>query len=92
MLWYITVCSLIGGLSVSCTTGLGSAIVTTAMGDSQLKHWFFYFLLGFVAVTLITEIFYLNKALALFNTALVTPTYYGMHYYSTMLDYQLINL
>lgn len=29
MLWCIMVCSMIGGLSVSTTTGLGGAIVTT---------------------------------------------------------------
>jgi len=29
MLWCIFVCSMIGGLSVSSTTGLGAAIVTT---------------------------------------------------------------
>ncbi|KAJ3783258.1 magnesium transporter NIPA-domain-containing protein [Lentinula aff. detonsa] len=76
MLWYIFVCSMIGGISVSVTTGLGAAIVTTAEGDNQFKYWFIYFLLGFVAVTLITEVYYLNVALALFNTAMVTPTYY----------------
>ncbi|KAF7315609.1 DUF803-domain-containing protein [Mycena indigotica] len=76
MLWYIFVCSMIGGISVSVTTGLGAAIVTTAGGDNQFKHWFMYFLIGFVAVTLITEVYYLNVALALFNTAMVTPTYY----------------
>ncbi|KAJ7031029.1 magnesium transporter NIPA-domain-containing protein [Mycena alexandri] len=74
MLWYIFVCSMIGGISVSVTTGLGAAIVTTAAGDNQFKHWFIYFLFGFVAITLITEVYYLNVALALFNT--VTPTYY----------------
>ena len=36
MIWYILVCSLIGGLSVSVTTGLGAAIVTTVMGDNQV--------------------------------------------------------
>lgn len=36
MLWYIFVCSMIGGLSVSVTTGLGAAIVTTAQGDNQV--------------------------------------------------------
>ncbi|KAK7043109.1 hypothetical protein VNI00_008463 [Paramarasmius palmivorus] len=76
MLWYIAVCSMIGGISVSVTTGLGAAIVTTARGDNQFKYWFMYFLIGFVAVTLITEVYYLNVALALFNTAMVTPTYY----------------
>ncbi|KAJ7910948.1 magnesium transporter NIPA-domain-containing protein [Mycena leptocephala] len=74
MLWYIFVCSMIGGISVSVTTGLGAAIVTTAAGDNQFNHWFIYFLIAFVAVTLITEVYYLNVALALFNT--VTPTYY----------------
>ena len=37
MLWYIMVCSMIGGISVSVTTGLGSAIVTTALGDNQVS-------------------------------------------------------
>ena len=36
MLWYISVCSMIGGISVSVTTGLGAAIVQTAMGDNQV--------------------------------------------------------
>ncbi|KAF9642431.1 DUF803-domain-containing protein [Thelephora ganbajun] len=70
MIWYILICSMIGGLSVSVTTGLGSAIVTSVKGDNQFKYWFTYFLLGFVAITLLTEIYYLNVALALFNTAM----------------------
>ncbi|CDO76062.1 hypothetical protein BN946_scf184696.g14 [Trametes cinnabarina] len=73
MLWYIMVCSMIGGISVSVTTGLGSAIVTTAMGDNQFKHWFIYFLMVFIAVTLVTEVYYLNVALALFNTGELLP-------------------
>lgn len=76
MLIYITICSLIGGLSVSVTSGLGAAILLSIRGDNQFKHWFIYFLLGFVIVTLLIEINYLNKALELFNTATVTPTYY----------------
>jgi len=84
MIWYLLVCSLIGGLSVSVTTGLGAAIVTTVTGDNQFKHWFIYFLLIFIAVTLVTEVFYLNKALALFNTAMVTPTYYVIFSFCSM--------
>ncbi|KAG9002983.1 hypothetical protein FRB90_011274 [Tulasnella sp. 427] len=76
MIWYIAVCSMIGGLSVSCIQGIGAAIVTSVKGNNQFKQWFTYFLLVFVTVTLITEIYYLNVALALFNTAMVTPTYY----------------
>lgn len=37
MLWYIFVCSMIGGISVSVTTGLGAAIVTTAQGSNQVS-------------------------------------------------------
>lgn len=35
MLWYISVCSTIGGISVSVTTGLGAAIVMSVMGVNQ---------------------------------------------------------
>lgn len=105
MIWYLLICSMIGGLSVSVTTGLGAAIITSIQGDNQVctlgsyeveykshvsilqfKYWFTYFLLGFIVVTLrksfretpsdmnrlrlpsVTEIYYLNVALALFNT------------------------
>ncbi|KZS98516.1 DUF803-domain-containing protein [Sistotremastrum niveocremeum HHB9708] len=84
MLWYIAVCSMIGGLSVSCTTGLGAAIVTSITGENQFKFWFIYFLLAFVSVTLVTEVIFLNKALALFNTAMVTPTYYVIFTFCTL--------
>lgn len=78
MLVYISVCSLIGSISVVFTQGLGSAIVhsITYKNENQFKNWFIYVVLGIVIVTLIIEIIYLNKALNLFNTALVTPTYY----------------
>ncbi|TBU54897.1 magnesium transporter NIPA-domain-containing protein [Dichomitus squalens] len=84
MMPYLGVCSLIGGLSVSCTQGLGACIVTSIRGDNQFKNWFIYFLLVFVVVTLLTEIYYLNVALALFNTAMVTPTYYVTFTFCTL--------
>jgi hypothetical protein len=34
------------------------------------RHWFMYFLMVFVVITLLTEINYLNKALELFNTSM----------------------
>ncbi|RMZ86097.1 hypothetical protein DV737_g74, partial [Chaetothyriales sp. CBS 132003] len=76
MLVYLSICSLIGGLSVVATQGLGSAVVAQAGGEPQFNQWFLYLLLVFVVATLVTEIIYLNKALNLFNAALVTPTYY----------------
>ncbi|KAL9079518.1 MAG: hypothetical protein Q9157_001630, partial [Trypethelium eluteriae] len=76
MLVYLTICSLIGSLSVVSTQGLGAAIVTQISGTPQFNQWFLYVLLVFVVATLVTEIIYLNKALNIFNAALVTPTYY----------------
>ncbi|KAH0273053.1 DUF803-domain-containing protein, partial [Aureobasidium melanogenum] len=79
MFVYLTICSLIGGLSVVATQGLGAAIVA-AIGKTtpvnQFKQWFLWVLFVFVICTLLTEIIYLNKALNIYNAALVTPTYY----------------
>ncbi len=60
MLVYLTVCSLIGGLSVVSTQGLGAAILAQINGESQFTHWFTYVLLVFVICTLLTEIVFLN--------------------------------
>ncbi|KAI8885537.1 DUF803-domain-containing protein [Backusella circina FSU 941] len=77
MLVYISVCSLIGSISVVFTQGLGAAVVhSISRRENQFTNWFIYIVLGVVIITLVVEIVYLNKALNLFNTALVTPTYY----------------
>ncbi|KAF9188344.1 hypothetical protein BGZ51_000664 [Haplosporangium sp. Z 767] len=77
MMVYIGVCSLIGSLSVVSTQALGAAIVhNISTGEPQFNNWFTYFVMVFMVITLLTEINYLNKALNLFNTAMVTPTYY----------------
>lgn len=60
MMVYLTICSLIGGLSVVATQGLGAAIIAQIAGKSQFKEWFLYVLLVFVITTLLTEIIYLN--------------------------------
>lgn len=77
LLVYISICSLIGSLSVVATQGLGAAIVLNiTTGTPQFNQWFIYVTMIFVVCTLITELNYLNKALNLFNTAMVTPVYY----------------
>ncbi|EGE86906.1 hypothetical protein RJZ56_001606 [Blastomyces dermatitidis] len=85
MFVYISICSLVGGLSVVATQGLGAAIISQIQGISQFKEWFLYVLLVFVIATLLTEIIYLNKALNIFNAALVTPTYYVFFTSSTII-------
>ncbi|POR36009.1 Magnesium transporter NIPA2 [Tolypocladium paradoxum] len=76
MLVYISICSWIGGLSVVSTQGLGAAIIAWIGGKPQYKEWFLWVLFVFVIGTLVTEIIFLNKALNIYNAAVVTPTYY----------------
>ena len=38
MIWYILICSLIGGISVSCTQGLGACILTSIRGENQVRR------------------------------------------------------
>jgi drug/metabolite transporter (DMT)-like permease len=60
MLVYLSICSMIGGLSVVATQGLGAAIIAQIGGTPQFNQWFLYVLLVFVITTLVTEIIYLN--------------------------------
>lgn len=83
MLVYIGICSLLGGLSVACTSGLGGAILASIRGTAHTwNQWFTYFLLAFCVTTLLLEINYLNKALELFNSASVTAACEAYHFSS----------
>lgn len=64
MFVYLTICSLIGGLSVVATQGLGAAILAQIRGIPQFNQWFLYVVLAFVIVSLLTEIIYLNVSCA----------------------------
>jgi drug/metabolite transporter (DMT)-like permease len=63
MMVYISICSMVGGLSVVATQGLGAAIIAQINGKAQFNKWFTYVLLVFVICTLLTEIIYLNVSL-----------------------------
>ncbi|XP_063315335.1 magnesium transporter NIPA2 [Pelobates fuscus] len=76
ILVYIAICSVIGALSVSCVKGLGIAIKGFFHGEPILRHPIFWILLFSLIVCVSTQINYLNKALDIFNTSLVTPIYY----------------
>lgn len=43
MLPHLAICSLIGGLSVSCTQGFGACVVTSIRGENQFKVRFHFF-------------------------------------------------
>lgn len=76
ILVYITICSVIGALSVSCVKGLGIAIKEAIAGKPVLRKPLAWLLLLSLIACVSTQINYLNKALDIFNTSLVTPIYY----------------
>ncbi|XP_040825541.1 magnesium transporter NIPA2 isoform X2 [Ochotona curzoniae] len=76
ILVYITICSVIGAFSVSCVKGLGIAIKELLAGQPVLRHPLAWILLLSLIVCVSTQINYLNRALDIFNTSIVTPIYY----------------
>nr|XP_055069952.1 magnesium transporter NIPA2 isoform X2 [Misgurnus anguillicaudatus] len=76
ILVYITICSVIGALSVSCVKGLGIAIKEAIAGNPVAGNPLAWLLLLSLIACVSTQINYLNKALDIFNTSLVTPIYY----------------
>ncbi|CAI4230550.1 unnamed protein product [Auanema sp. JU1783] len=73
---YITVCSLIGSLSILSVKGLTLAIKETFSGNQQFTNILTYFWIASVAICVSVQLIYLNKALDIFNTSMVTPIYY----------------
>ncbi|XP_051004594.1 magnesium transporter NIPA2 [Acomys russatus] len=76
ILVYITICSVIGAFSVSCVKGLGITIKELLAGKPVLQHPLAWILLLSLVVCVSTQINYLNRALDIFNTSIVTPIYY----------------
>uniref|UniRef100_A0A8C7IBV7 Zgc:101583 n=2 Tax=Oncorhynchus TaxID=8016 RepID=A0A8C7IBV7_ONCKI len=76
VLVYILICSVIGSLSVSCVKGLGIGIKELFAGTAVLKEPLFWCLLICLVICVSIQISYLNKALDIYNTSIVTPIYY----------------
>ncbi|KAI8918320.1 magnesium transporter [Powellomyces hirtus] len=75
----IAICSLVGAFVVIATQGFGSAVVysiSTPSEPSQFREWKLWILLVFILGCGVLQINYLNKALNIFSTAIVTPIYY----------------
>ncbi|KAK7137907.1 hypothetical protein R3I94_013527 [Phoxinus phoxinus] len=84
VLVYILICSVIGSLSVSCVKGLGIGIKELFAGTAVLKEPLFWALLICLVICISIQISYLNKALDIFNTSIVTPIYYVFFTVSVM--------
>ncbi|GAB6027291.1 hypothetical protein CHUAL_001573 [Chamberlinius hualienensis] len=74
---YILSCSLIGSLSVMSVKGIGIAIKETFAGvNNEFSNWLTWFFLVSLVLFIVVQMNYLNKALDIFNTSMVTPIYY----------------
>ncbi|XP_067119735.1 magnesium transporter NIPA2 [Centruroides vittatus] len=77
VLIYILICSAIGSLSVMGCKGLGIALRETFSGEkNDFKNFVTWFCLFSVIACISIQMNYLNKALDIFNTSIVTPIYY----------------
>ena len=75
---YVAICSVIGSLTVMACKGLGIALKQTLGGNGQLANPVAWMLLIGGALCIMVQMNYLNKALDIFNTSIVTPIYYVM--------------
>ncbi|XP_067588492.1 magnesium transporter NIPA4 isoform X1 [Pseudorca crassidens] len=76
VLIYIVICSVIGAFSVTAVKGLGITIKNFFQGLPVVRHPLPYILSLVLALSLSTQVNFLNKALDIFNTSLVFPIYY----------------
>uniref|UniRef100_I3LZ98 NIPA like domain containing 4 n=1 Tax=Ictidomys tridecemlineatus TaxID=43179 RepID=I3LZ98_ICTTR len=76
ILIYITICSVIGAFSVTAVKGLGITVKNFFQGLPVVRHPLPYILSLVLALSLSTQVNFLNRALDIFNTSLVFPIYY----------------
>lgn len=73
---YLSICSLVGSVSVMAIKGFGIALKLTIAGNNQLTHISTY-IFGVVVVScILIQMNYFNKALDTFSTNVVNPIYY----------------
>lgn len=74
---YVVLCSAIGSLTVMSCKALGLALRDTISGKSNdFGLWLPYVLIFTTIFFIFVQMNYLNKALDIFNTSIVTPIYY----------------
>ncbi|OIW14689.1 hypothetical protein TanjilG_33031 [Lupinus angustifolius] len=76
MIVYIGICSLMGSLTVMSVKAVGIALKLTFEGTNQFKYFQTWIFTLIVITCCLLQINYLNKALDIYNTAVVSPVYY----------------
>ncbi|EMD34727.1 hypothetical protein CERSUDRAFT_116922 [Gelatoporia subvermispora B] len=73
---YISICSLVGSVSIMAVKGFGVALKLTFAGNNQLTHPSTYVFALVVVGCIVVQMNYFNKALDTFSTNVVNPMYY----------------
>ena len=73
---YLSICSLVGSVSVMAIKGFGVALKLTFAGNNQLTHMSTYIFGVVVVGCILVQMNYFNKALDTFSTNVVNPIYY----------------
>ncbi|KAG5645493.1 hypothetical protein DXG03_005901 [Asterophora parasitica] len=73
---YISICSLVGSISVMAIKGFGVAVKLTFGGKNQFSHPDTYVLGIIVALCILVQMNYFNRALDIFSTNVVNPMYF----------------
>ncbi|KAL0403641.1 UNVERIFIED_CONTAM: putative magnesium transporter NIPA1 [Sesamum radiatum] len=78
MVVYIGICSLMGSLTVMGVKAVAIALKLSFSGSNQFIYFETWFFTILVIAFCFMQMIYLNKALDIFNTAVVSPVYYVM--------------
>ncbi|CAK7215963.1 hypothetical protein SCUCBS95973_002644 [Sporothrix curviconia] len=73
---YLSICSLVGSISVMSIKAFGIALKLTFAGNNQFTHPSTYVFMIITGVCILTQMNYFNKALSQFPTNIVNPLYY----------------
>ncbi|KAL1925792.1 uncharacterized protein VTP21DRAFT_675 [Calcarisporiella thermophila] len=73
---YLSICSLVGSISVMSVQGFGIALKLTFAGNNQFSHPSTYVFMIITVLCILTQLNYFNRALDTFSTSVVNPIYY----------------
>ncbi|KAL8419561.1 hypothetical protein RB594_002675 [Gaeumannomyces avenae] len=73
---YLSICSLVGSVSVMSVKAFGTALKLTFAGSNQFSHPSTYVFMIITVVCIMVQMNYFNKALSQFPTNIVNPLYY----------------
>ena len=73
---YILICSLLGAFTVTACKGLGAGLKEIFFHDYTYTRWLTFLCAITILICILIQMIYLNRALDLFATPIVTTVYY----------------